>query len=134
MKMATLAAKTLAAKKTASTLALTLALMGGSAVAHAQYGPPQGGPPPGGYGQDRGGWDAPPQEYREVQRQGFRDGIEGARKDFENHRRPNVNNRDEFRHPNVPRNLRRDYRDGFRRGYNIGVQHMYGGGGGPRPY
>ncbi len=133
---------TLAAKKTASTLALTLALIGGSAVAHAQYGPPQGGPPPGGgygqdrggYGQDRSGWDAPPQEYRDVQRQGFHDGIEGARKDFENHRRPNVNNRDEFRHPNVPRNLRHDYRDGFRRGYNVGVQHMYGGGGGPRPF
>ena len=126
----------------ASTLAFTLALMGGSAVAHAQYGPPQGGPPPGqdrgGYDQGRGGWDAPPQEYRDVQRQGFHDGIEGARKDFENHRRPNVNNRDEFRHPNVPGNLRHDYRDGFRRGYNVGVQHIYNGGGpnggGPRPY
>ena len=122
----------------ASTLALTLALMGGSAVAHAQYGPPQGGPPPGAYGQGPGGWEAPPQEFRDVQRQGFHDGIEGARKDFENHRRPNVNNRDEFRHPNVPGNLRHDYRDGFRRGYNVGVQHIYNGGGpnggGPRPY
>ena len=36
---------------------------------------------------------------QEIQRQGFRDGIEGARKDSDNHRRPNVNNRDEYRHP-----------------------------------
>lgn len=98
----------------------------------AQYGPPQGPPPPG-YGQGRGGWDTPPQEYREFQRQGFHDGIEGARKDIENHRRPNVNNRDEFRHPNVPGNVRHDYKEAFRRGYNLGIQNILNGGG-PRPY
>ncbi len=89
---------------------------------HAQYGPP-----PNAYGQNRGGWDAPPQAYRQYQRQGFQDGIEGARKDAENHRRPNVNNRDEFRQPNVPRQFRHDYRDGFRRGYNVGIQHLLNG-------
>jgi len=78
------------------------------------------------YAQDRGGWDAPPQEFRDTQRQGFHDGIEGARKDFENHRRPDVNNRDEFRHPHVSRDQRDAYREGFRRGYEVGVSHLKG--------
>ncbi|WP_199726433.1 hypothetical protein [Acidipila sp. EB88] len=117
--------------------------IGGTSALHAQYGPPQGPPPqgygqgpggpggPGGYGQ--GGWDAPPQAYSDIQRRGFHDGVEGARKDFENHRQPNVNNRDEYRHPdNVPGRLRRDYRAAFRSGYQAGVQHIMRGGPGPR--
>jgi hypothetical protein len=59
-------------------------------------------------------------------RRGFHDGIEGARKDYENHRPPNVNNRDEYRHPNLSRPLWRDYRAGFRRGYQAGVRHLMG--------
>jgi hypothetical protein len=114
-----------------ATPALALALLGTTGAMVAQYGPPQGPPPPG-YGQGPGGWDTPPQEYREVQRQGFHDGVEGARKDIENHRRPNVNNRDEFKHPNVPHHDRHDYREAFRRGYNMGIQHILSGG--PRPY
>jgi hypothetical protein len=77
---------------------------------------------------DRGGWDAPPGEYRDVQRKGFHDGLEGARKDFENHRRPNVENRDEYRHPDVSHEDRRAYRDAFRRGYEAGVSHWMNGG------
>lgn len=69
-------------------------------------------------------WAATPPELQGASQQGFHDGIEGARKDAENHRPPNVNNRDEFRHPNVPSRDRRAYRDGFRRGYNVGVQHL----------
>ncbi len=85
------------------------------------YGP--GGP---------GGWDQPPGDYRDdIQRQGFHDGIEGARKDVENHRRPTPNNRDEYRHPNVPGPARRAYREAFRRGYQVAMSHMAGG---PRPY
>jgi hypothetical protein len=35
----------------------------------------------------------------------------------------------------VPPSVRRDYRDGFRRGYNVAMQHILGGGpGSPRPY
>ena len=109
---------------------LALTMMGSTGVVFAQgYGGPP--PPPRGYGQ--GGWDAPPQEFRQYQRIGFQEGIEGAHKDMENHRRPNVNNRDEFRHPHVPREVRDDYRVGFRRGYDAAWSH--GGGPGPgRPY
>lgn len=82
---------------------------------------------PSGLTQDRdGGWDAPPSEFREIQRQGFHDGIEGARKDFDNHRAPNVNNRDEYRHPHVSPSAREDYREGFRRGYDAAMRHLMG--------
>lgn len=101
-----------------------------SGAAFAQYGPPP--PPPSAYGPG-GGWDLPPGQMREVERQGFRDGVDRARRDVGNHRRPNVNNRDEFRHPSVPGYARRDYRSGFRRGYNVAMQHLYYGVG-PRPY
>ena len=73
-------------------------------------------------------WDAPPDEFDALRRQGFQDGIEGARKDFDNHRRPDVNNRDEYRHPHLPPGQRDAYRDGFRRGYRAAVDHMMGGG------
>ena len=68
--------------------------------------------------------DRPPAEFRDIQRQGFRDGIEGARKDFDNHREPNVDNREEYRHPHVDRAARDDYREGYRRGYEVGMRHL----------
>ena len=117
--------------------ALAMAMFVSTAAAHAQYGPQ--GPPPNGYGQGPGGpggpggWDAPPPAFRDAQQRGYRDGVEGARRDVQNHRPPNVNNRDEYRHPSVPRDLRRDYKDGFRQGYNVAIQHMLGGPG-RRPY
>ncbi|MGA2850178.1 MAG: hypothetical protein ABSE46_14380 [Terracidiphilus sp.] len=84
-------------------------------------------PSPSAFIQDRdGGWDAPPGEFREIQRQGFHDGIEGARKDFDNHRPPNVNNREEYRHPHVSASARDDYREGFRRGYDAAMRHLNG--------
>ena len=107
---------------------LAFALLATTGTVVAQYGPP---PPPARYAQGPGGWDAPPQEFRDAQRQGFHDGIEGARHDVDNHRRPDVNNRDEYRHPHVPRSLRDDYREGFRRGYDVAMRHMLAG---PRPY
>ncbi|SFS05975.1 hypothetical protein SAMN05421771_1151 [Granulicella pectinivorans] len=111
---------------------LALAMLGSVSAARAQYGPPP--PPHEGYGQ--GGWDVPPGELREIARQGFRDGIVGAERDIQNHRRPNVNNRDEFRRPHVPENVRGDYRMGFRRGYDVGIRHAlgYGAPPPPRPY
>jgi hypothetical protein len=50
-------------------------------------------------------------------------GVEGARKDFENHRRPDVNNRKEYRHPHV-KHHRKEYKEGFRRGYETAVEHL----------
>jgi hypothetical protein len=81
-------------------------------------------PIPAGYVQDHGPWDAPPPELDEVSRRGFHDGMEGARKDFENHRPPNPNNRDEFRHPSVPHRDRGAYRHGFERGYRVAFDHF----------
>ncbi len=96
---------------------------------YGQNGYGQGGYGPGGYGQ--GGWDAPPAEFtRDIQRRGFRDGIEGARRDAQNRRVPNVMNRDEYRNYRGPE--RRVYRQAFERGYNAFWQHQ--GGPGPRPY
>ncbi len=89
----------------------------------------QGPPPPGyGYAQGPGGWDAPPSRFtRDLERNAFHDGIEGARRDAENHRRPNVNNRDEFRDYRGPEP--RAYRDAFRAGYQAFWSHQ---GPGPR--
>jgi hypothetical protein len=81
------------------------------------------------YVQDYGntnGWDQPPHEFREIQRQGFHDGVEGAKKDFDNHRMPDVNNREEYRHPKVSKADREDYREGFRRGYDAAMDHLLG--------
>ena len=91
-------------------------------AAMAQYGPPP--PPPPQYGMR--GWDAPPGELRDFQRRGYLDGVQGAERDFENHRIWNVNNRDEFRRPQVPGNVRGDYRDGFKKGYYATVAHYQG--------
>jgi len=97
----------------------------GTLVANAE------GALPAGYYGNAGGqepWSEPPGDYRDdVARKGFHDGIEGARKDAENHRQPNVNNREEYRHPEVSGRDRRTYRDAFRRGYETGVQHLMNG-------
>jgi hypothetical protein len=112
--------------------ALSFAMAASASLASAQYyGPPGPPPPPPGYGQ--GGWDQAPQEFRDAQRRGFQDGVQGARKDYENHRPPNVNNRDEYRNPKfIAPPDRHDYREGFRRGYDVAVRHIYGGN--PNPY
>ncbi|MFC5863229.1 hypothetical protein ACFPT7_13070 [Acidicapsa dinghuensis] len=108
-----------------STLATASMLTGAFAMpAHAMGA---AGAPAYGYAMQGPGWDAPPPELDEVTRRGFHDGIEGARKDYENHRRPDVNNRDEFRHPPVRERDREAYRHGFERGYRVGVQHFYNG-------
>lgn len=78
------------------------------------------------YGQESA-WDTPPQEFRDIQRQGFHDGVEGARKDYDNHRRADVNNRDEYRHPHVSDSAKADYREGFRRGYQVAMDHLMSG-------
>ncbi len=104
---------------TVATLALFMASTTGVMV--AQYY----GPPPPRYAQERG-WDQVPPEFRAAQQRGFHDGIEGARRDFQNHRPPNVQNRDEYRNPHfISPPDRADYRMGFRHGYDVAVRHIY---------
>ncbi len=69
-------------------------------------------------------WQEPPSEFDEFARRGFHDGIEGAHKDYGNHRSPDPRHRDEFRHPRVPREDREAYRRGFERGYQTGWDHI----------
>lgn len=78
-----------------------------------------------GYGQDYGG-NAPRGPYFGARRRGFQEGLEGALRDFDNHRRPDPNNRDEYRHPHVPYGLQGAYRDGFQRGYQIAMSGLMG--------
>jgi hypothetical protein len=107
-----------------SALAIGLAIPGGLLAVHAHAAPANGAA----IGvQDRDhDWDRVPDEYNDVQRRGFHDGIEGARKDFDNHRQPSAENREEFRHPRVPEDMRHVYREAFRRGYDTGMRHMMG--------
>ena len=73
------------------------------------------------------GWEVPPQEFNEIQRRGYHEGVEGAHKDYANHRNPDVNNRDEYRHPDdVPGDLHRAYREAFRIGYERAAAHLWG--------
>lgn len=110
-------------------LVLGAGMIATPAALFAQGPPP---PPPPGYGQGPGRWDAPPRGYtRDIQRQGYRDGLYGAQKDFENHRRPTVMNRDEYRNYRGPD--RRAYQSAFQAGYNAWWGHQRGPGG-PRPY
>jgi len=103
----------------ATTALLALALLSGAGFVSAQY---YQVPPPR-------AWEAPPAQFIAAQQRGYRDGVEGARKDFDNHRPPNVENRDEFRNPHfIAPPDRRDYRIGFREGYRVAVQHIYGRG------
>ena len=71
-------------------------------------------------------WDAPGR-FSEMERRGFHDGIQGARKDRGNGRPPDPNNRDEYRHPDVSGNYRHEYREGFRRGYEMAAARLWGG-------
>jgi hypothetical protein len=71
-------------------------------------------------------WQAP-QRFSQMARRGFRDGIDGANKDRGNHRRPNPANRDEYRRPPVPPQFWPDYREGFRRGYEMAAARLWGG-------
>ena len=110
-----------------TTFPLIALALGTSGLLMAQgYEPPPRSAMPAGYAQAPDSWDVPPREFREVQREGFHDGVEGAKKDFDNHRMPDVNNRDEYRHPKVSKADREDYREGFRRGYYAAMDHLTG--------
>jgi hypothetical protein len=121
-------------QSTVLAFALALATAGmGAAAANAAPQDGQHNRDQYGYGGNRGDWDTPPQGLSDAQRRGFRDGIEGARKDFGNHRNPNPENRDEYRHPGVPRGQWEAYRYGFRMGYQRGMNYLAGGPQQPYP-
>jgi hypothetical protein len=76
------------------------------------------------------GWDVPPQEFNEVQRRGFHDGVEAAHRDYASGKRPNVNEHGEYRDPNdlprdVPPELRDAYRVAFRHGYGVAIPRFW---------
>lgn len=130
-------------KKIISCLAATIfsaaMLIGGSsAKALANPAPafqPYGSQQQGYYPNEQ--WAVPPSQWQAAEQKGFREGVRGAYKDAQNHRQPNVNNRDEYRHPDrddVPGGDVRAYREGFQRGYWTGVRHLMGYYSGPNPY
>jgi hypothetical protein len=69
-------------------------------------------------------WDQPPSEFREMEKRGFHEGVQGAMKDYDHHRFPDVERRSEYRRPHVESSLREDYRKGFRRGYDSAMRHL----------
>ena len=69
-------------------------------------------------------WDQAPNEYREAQRMGFQDGIEAARHDYQGRRHKDADDHDRFKHPPVEREMRNEYRDGFKHGYSEAMHHM----------
>jgi len=95
------------------------------AISHLANSGPAYGPPPVVVG--RGAWDAFPDGYDDVRRNGFRHGIESARDDYEHHRNPDVDRHDTFRHPDVPRDQKRPFQEGFRQGYRVAWDHLMGG-------
>jgi Spy/CpxP family protein refolding chaperone len=105
-----------------SALALTLGATSGGLAARAYASPVSS--PAAGYQEGQGRWDEAPSEYREVQRQGFHDGVEAARSDFESRRHKDADDHEMYRHPRVERNLRDDYRHAFREGYSRAMHHM----------
>lgn len=76
-----------------------------------------------GYGDNNRQWDSPPAEYSQVGQQGFRDGIEAARNDWQAHRAIDARRSQNYRHPPTQRNFRDEYRNSFARGYQLAVQH-----------
>ena len=76
---------------------------------------------------DQNAWDTPPEGLQNIQLKGFRDGIVGARKDFDKHRELDVNDREEYRNPHISSIQADAYRDGFTRGYERGASHLIAG-------
>jgi hypothetical protein len=103
-----------------SALAVSLGATSGGMAVRAHAAP---APSPAQY-EGQGRWDDAPSEYREVQRQGFRDGVEAARHDFETRSHKDADDHERYRHPRVERELRDDYRNGFREGYSRAMRHM----------
>ena len=79
--------------------------------------------PAAGFYQERS-WDEPPEELRDAQRRGFHEGVEAARRDFDRRSHKDADDHDIYKHPPVERELRNDFREGFRRGYAVAKDHL----------
>ena len=91
------------------------ALLAGTGSAFAQYYEPAPSP------------YAAQHVERALENRGYQDGMVGAERDFQNHRRPDVNNRDEYRRPYFAFSWQQhEYREGFRRGYYMRARQIYG--------
>lgn len=106
-----------------SALALSLGATSGGIAAKA-YAAPAASPAAASSQEGQSRWDEPPSEYRDAARQGFHDGIEAARRDFETRSHKDADDHDRYRHPNVEREFVDDYRHAFREGYSRAMHHM----------
>lgn len=82
----------------------------------------------------QGQWEPvePQGQWSSAWHQGFHEGAEAARRDMNQGRHPDADDHPEFRHPDVGGpEMRHDFRDGFRRGYNMVVEHQMHGDHGP---
>ena len=107
--------------------ALALFLGAAGLVTARVSGAPQQEPPPHSVSQPSEAWEAPPGEFNEMQRQAFHDGLECARKDVDQHRKPNVEKCDDYHHPHVSHDQLDDYRECFGRGYDRAITHLMHG-------
>ncbi len=73
------------------------------------------------------GWQQPPQEYNDIQRQGFQAGIRAGRADLDHSLAPDPDRHGEFQRPRVPDEQRNDFRRGFQHGYEVAYQHRDSG-------
>ena len=103
-----------------SALAISLGATSGGLTSRA-YAAPTGARAAG---YQEGRWDEAPSEYRDAQRQGFHNGVEAARRDFENHRHKDADDHEMYKHPPVERDLHGDYRNAFKEGYSRAMHHM----------
>src|SRR3974390_764601 len=107
-----------------SALALSLGATTGGVAAKA-FAAPAASPAAGyQYQEGQGRWDEAPSEYRDAGRQGFHDGIEAARRDFETRSHKDADDHDRYRHPNGERKFVDDYRHAFKEGYSRAMHHM----------
>ena len=75
-----------------------------------------------------GQWEPvePQGQWSDAWHQGFHEGVEAARHDLYNRRHADMDDHQQFKHPDVPHDMRRDFREGFRRGYNMVMQRNNG--------
>jgi hypothetical protein len=108
-----------------SALAVSLGATTGIVAARAYAAPASPGyASPAFAGYQEGRWDEPPSEFNDARRQGFHEGIEAARSDFEAHRHKDADDHEMYKHPPGDRMAREDFREGFRRGYQKAMDHM----------